>query len=86
MTNPKTTKRRPRRLAPWVESQAKFSGATEVAVFDDFMDWYRANVHGVRNVKPRGVKRESGNGAEKFSMLVNYEDNSASETGHPHLS
>ena len=83
MTKPKATNNRPQGPAQWVESQKKFFGATVTAVFDDFMDWYRANVHGVRNVTPKGVKRASGNGAEKFLMLVNYEIKSASDTGHP---
>jgi hypothetical protein len=53
-----------------------------MAVHADFMAWYRANVHGVRNVKPKGVKRVSDNEAGKFMMLVNYEIKSESETGH----
>jgi hypothetical protein len=80
MTKPEVTTRKPRGSVRWVESQANFSGATEAAVHADFMDWYRANVHGVRNVKPRGVKRVSDNGVGKFLMLVKYEIKSASET------
>ena len=78
MTEPKATNGRP----GWVESQKEFSGATAVAVHADFMHWYRANVHDVRSVKPRGVKRVSGNEAAKFMMLVEYEIKSESETGH----
>jgi hypothetical protein len=76
MTEPKTTDGRP----GWVESQKEFSGATAAAVHADFMDWYRANVHDVRTVKPKGVKRISGNEAGKFVMLVEYEIKSKSET------
>ena len=74
MTEPKATNERP----GWVESQREFSGATAAAVHADFMDWYRANGHDVRNVKPKGVKRVSGNEAGKFMMLVEYELKSAS--------
>jgi hypothetical protein len=67
----------------WVASQKEFSGPTAAAVHADFMDWYRANVHDVRSVKPKGVKRVSGNEAGKFMMLmVEYEIKSESETGH----
>jgi hypothetical protein len=83
MAKPKAANRRPKGFVRWVESQAKFFGTTEEAVRADFMDWYRANVHGVRNVTPRGVKRVSGNGAGGFLMLVKYEIKSASETRHP---
>jgi hypothetical protein len=79
MTEPKATNGRP----GWVESQKDFSGATAAAVHADFMHWYRANVHDVRNVKPKGVKRVSGNEAGKFVMLVEYEIKSESETRHP---
>jgi hypothetical protein len=79
MTEPKATNGR----LGWVESQKEFSGATAAAVHADFMDWYRANVHRVRNVTPKGVKRVSGNEAGKFMMLVEYEIKSASETGNP---
>jgi hypothetical protein len=79
MTEPKATNERP----GWVESQKEFSGAAAAAVHADFMDWYRANVHRVRNVTPKGVKRGSDNEAGKFMMLVNYEIRSESETGHP---
>ena len=79
MTEPKGTNERP----GWVESQKEFPGATAAAVHADFMAWYRANVHGLRNVKPKGVKRVSGNEAVKFMMLVDYEIEPASETGHP---
>jgi hypothetical protein len=80
MTKPKATDRRPQGPTQWVESQKKLFGATATAVFDDFMDWYRANVHGVRNVTPKGVKRVSGNGAGTFTMLVKYE---IKATSHP---
>jgi hypothetical protein len=80
MTKPEATTRKPRRSVRWVESQAKFSGATEAVVQAEFMDWYRANVHGVRNVTPRGVKRVSDNEVGKYSILVKYEIKSASET------
>ena len=79
MTEPKATNERP----GWVESQREFSGATAAAVHADFMDWYRANGHDVRNVKPKGVKRVSGNEAGKFMMLVEYEIKSESYTEHP---
>jgi hypothetical protein len=79
MTEPKTADGRP----GWVESQKEFSGATAAAVHADFMAWYRANVHDVRNVKPKGVKRVSGNEAGKFVMLVEYEIKSESETRYP---
>jgi hypothetical protein len=79
MTEPKATNGRP----GWVESQKEFSGATAAAVHADFMDWYRAIVQDVRNVKPKGVKRVSGNEAGKFVMLVEYEIKSESETEHP---
>jgi hypothetical protein len=69
MTKPKAANERPQ----WVECQRKFFGATSSAVFADFMDWHRANVHGVRNVTPRGIKRVSDNDAGKFVMLVKYE-------------
>jgi hypothetical protein len=77
MTEPKVTNGRPR----WVESQKKFSGATAAAVHADFMSWYRANVHRVRNVTPKGVKRVSDSEAGKFMMLVKFEIKSAPETG-----
>jgi hypothetical protein len=80
MTKSEATTRKPRGSVRWVESQVKFSGAAEAVVQADFMNWYRANVHGVRNVKPRGVKRVSDNGVGKFLMLVKYETKSASET------
>jgi hypothetical protein len=83
MAKPKATTGRPRGSVRWVESQAKFSGATEAVVHAGFQDWYRANVHTVRNVRPRGVKRVSVNGAGEFLMLVNYELRSTSETRHP---
>ena len=70
-------------LKAWVESQKEFPGATAAAVHADFMDWYRANVHRVRNVTPKGVKRVSDNEAGKFMMLVKYEIRSESEIGHP---
>ena len=79
MTEPKATNGRP----GLVESQKEFSGATAAAVHADFMDWYRANVHDVRNVKPKGVKRVSGNEAGKSVMLVEYEIKSEAETRHP---
>jgi hypothetical protein len=78
MIGPKATNRKP----GWVESQKDFSGATAAAVHADFMDWYRANVLDVRNVKPKGVKRLSGNEAGKFVMLVEYEIKSESENKH----
>jgi hypothetical protein len=80
MTKPEATTAKPRGSVRWVESQANFSGATEAVVQADFMAWYRANVHGVRNVKPRGVKRVSDNGGGKFLMRVEYEIKSTSET------
>jgi hypothetical protein len=80
MTKPEATTRKPQGSVRWVESQVKFSGVTEAVVQADFMAWYRANVHGVRNVKPRGVKRVSDNGVGKYLMLVKYEIKSASET------
>jgi hypothetical protein len=79
MTDPKATNGR----SGLVESQKEFSGATAAAVHADFMAWYRANVHDVRNVKPKGVKRVSGNEAGKFVMLVEYEIKSESETRSP---
>jgi hypothetical protein len=79
MTEAKATNGRP----GLVESQKEFSGATAAAVHADFMAWYRANVHDVRNVKPKGVKRVSGNEAGKFVMLVEYEIKSESETRYP---
>jgi hypothetical protein len=79
MTEPKATNGRPGQ----VESQKEFSGATAAAVHADFMAWYQANIHDVRNVKPKGVKRVSGNEAGKFVMLVEYEIKSESETRHP---
>jgi hypothetical protein len=45
------------------------------------MGWYRANVHRVRNVTPKGVKRVSYSEAGKFMMLVKFEIKSAPETG-----
>jgi hypothetical protein len=80
MTKPEATTGKPRGSVRWVESQVNFSGATEKAVQAEFMAWYRANVHGVRNVKPRGVKRVSDNGVKRFLMLVEYEIKSAFET------
>jgi hypothetical protein len=79
MTEPKATNGRPGR----VESHKEFSGPTAAAVHADFMAWYRANVHDVCNVKPKGVKRVSGNEAGKFVMLVEYENKSESETRSP---
>jgi hypothetical protein len=79
MTEPKATNGKP---GP-VESQKEFSGATAATVHADFMAWYRTNVHDVRNVKPKGVKRVSGNEAGKFVMLVEYEIKSESETRPP---
>jgi hypothetical protein len=69
MTKPIATNERP----GWVESQKKFPGATAAAVHADFMEWYRANVHRVRNVTPKGVKRGTDNEAGKFMTLVKYE-------------
>ena len=79
MTEPKVTNGKSGR----VESQKEFSGATAAAVHADFMNWYRANARDVRNVKPKGVKRVSGNEAGKFVMLVEYEIKSEFETRHP---
>ena len=79
MTEPKATNGKPGR----VESQKEFSGVTAAAVHADFMAWYRANVHDVSNVKPKGVKRVSGNEAGKFVMLVEYEIKAESETRSP---
>jgi hypothetical protein len=79
MTEPKATNGRP----GLVESQKEFSGATAAAVHADFMAWYRANTHDVCNIKPKGVKRVSGNEAGKFVMLIEYEIKSESETRYP---
>jgi hypothetical protein len=79
MTEPKATNGRPGR----VESQKEFSGETAAAVHADFMAWYRANLHDLRNVKPKGVKRVTGNESGKFVMLVEYEIKSESETRYP---